>query len=250
MPCAKAELKIMSIANNIAKLEEQIAVACRKADRTRESVQLMAVSKTHPPEAIVEAYTAGLRLFGENRVQEFAAKQPALLAAGMFAAQSGAAFTCIGPVQSNKAARAAQFFDSVDSIDSLRLTERLDQAAKESGKVLSICIEIKLSPEESKHGLVPESAELAELLERLPDFPHLDARGLMMVPPYTDDPEQARPYFRRLRSLRDSLARCFPSLALDSLSMGMSHDFPVAIEEGATVIRIGTALFGQRPSIH
>jgi len=115
---------------------------------------------------------------------------------------------------------------------------------------LSICIEIKLSPEESKHGLAPESAELAELLERLPDFPYLHARGLMMVPPYTDDPEQARPYFRRLRSLRDSLARRFPSLALDDLSMGMSHDFPVAIEEGATVIRIGTALFGQRPSIH
>lgn len=240
----------MSIADNISKVEEQIAIACRKADRTRESVRLMAVSKTHPPEAIVEAYTSGLRLFGENRVQEFAAKRDVLDAAGIFSASDPARFHCIGPVQSNKATRAAQFFDGVDSIDSLRLAERLDQAARQSGKVLSICIEIKLSPEESKHGLAPESAELAELLERIPDFPHLHARGLMTIPPYADDPEQARPFFRRLRELRDALAQRHPKLALDGLSMGMSHDFPVAIEEGATVIRIGTALFGQRPSIH
>jgi len=111
---------------------------------------------------------------------------------------------------------------------------------------LSICIEIKLSPEESKHGLAPESAELAELLERLPDFPYLHARGLMMVPPYTDDPEQARPYFRRLRELRDSLARQYPALPFDDLSMGMSHDFSVAIEEGSTLVRVGTAIFGMR----
>jgi PLP dependent protein len=240
----------MSIANNLAKLEEEIAAACRRADRARESVRLMAVSKTQPSEAIAEAYSAGLRFFGENRVQEFAAKQPTLLAAGILAAQSGAVFNCIGPVQSNKAARAAQLFNGVDSIDSVSLTERLDRAAKQSGKVLPICVEIKLSPEESKHGLAPESAELSELLERLPDFHHLHPHGLMMVPPYTDDPEQARSYFRQLRTLRSSLSSRFPALALDDLSMGMSHDFPIAIEEGATVIRVGTALFGQRPSIH
>lgn len=238
----------MPIAENIIRVEEQIDAACHRANRPRKSVRLMAVSKTHPAESILEAYAAGIRLFGENRVQEYSGKHAALLAAGILTTPPSALFHCIGPLQSNKATRAAKLFDAIDTIDSLRLAERINEAAKEVGKVLPICIEIKLSHEDSKHGLVPETAELNELFERLPNFSHLHTRGLMTVPPYAENPEHARSYFRRLRNLRDSLAQHYPRLALDELSMGMSHDFAVAIEEGATVIRVGTAIFGARPA--
>lgn len=264
----------MSIADNLARVEKQISSACQRSNRSQEEVRLMAVSKTHPAEAILEAYAAGMCLFGENRVQEYARKQPALAEAGIFAGrgsaqnhptQTGAPFKpdsglsgvipgppvqihCIGPVQSNKAARAAQLFDAVDSVDSLRLAERLDRAARDAEKTLSISIEIKLSPEPSKHGLMPDSVELTELLEHLPSLTHLRARGLMTVPPFSNNPEAARPYFRELRELRESLARRYPRLDLKELSMGMSHDFHVAIEEGATTVRIGTAIFGARPA--
>ncbi len=231
----------MSIAENIARIEEEIAAACRRVGRARETVRLMAVSKTHPPESILAAYSAGQRLFGENRVQEFAGKREALLADTPLAS-----FDCIGPVQSNKAARTVEVFDAIDTVDSLRLAERLDQAAEKTGKTLPIYIEIKLSPEPNKHGFAPESAELRQLLERLPDLAHLQPRGLMTIPPFAEDPEQARPYFRQLRVLGDSLARRHPRVALNELSMGMSHDFAIAIEEGATVVRVGTAIFGVR----
>ena len=239
----------MSIADNIAFVEEQVATACRRSDRPRTSVQLMAVSKTHPPESILEAHACGLRLFGENRVQEYAGKHKVLLDADIFATQRSTSFHCIGPLQSNKVSRAVNLFDAVDTVDSLRLAERLQQAASTANKRLPILIEIKISAEVSKHGLTPDTSDFKQLLERLPEFDHLDPRGLMTVPPYADDPEQARPYFRQMRELRDSLARQYPSLALHELSMGMSHDFPVAIEEGATIIRVGTAIFGARPSI-
>lgn len=238
----------MSIADNIALVEEQIAAACRRADRPRTSVQLMAVSKTHPPESILEAHACGLCLFGENRVQEYAGKHKALLDVNIFATRPPAGFHCIGPLQSNKVSRAVNLFDAVDTVDSLRLAERLQQAASDAKKRLPILIEIKLSTEASKHGLTPNTSDLNQLLERLPEFDHLDPRGLMTIPPYADDPEQARPYFRQLRELRDSLARQYPFLALHELSMGMSHDFSVAIEEGATILRVGTAIFGARPS--
>lgn len=238
----------MSIADNIVRVEEKIAAACRKANRSRGSVRLMAVSKTHPPESILAAYAAGIRLFGENRVQEYEGKQPALSSTAIFTMQPPASFHLIGPLQSNKAARAVKLFDAVDTVDSLRLAERLDQAAGDAGKTLPVCIEIKLSPEESKHGFAPDAAELEELFESLPDFRHLEVQGLMTVPPYAEDPEQARRYFRRLHDLRDSLARRYPKVTLNELSMGMSHDFSVAIEEGATLIRVGTAIFGTRPS--
>lgn len=216
--------------------------------RPRDSVQLMAVSKTHPAELIMEAFGCGIRLFGENRVQEFAAKQPALEAAGMFSGAEPAGFHLIGPLQSNKATRAAQIFDAIDSVDSLRLAQRLDEACAGTHKRLPILVEIKLSPEASKHGIGPEADELNALLERLPDLNNLMFRGLMTVPPFADDLEQVRPYFRRLRELRDSLSQRYPALQFDELSMGMSHDFPVAIEEGSTLVRIGTAIFGARPS--
>ncbi|EQD56094.1 pyridoxal phosphate enzyme, YggS family, partial [mine drainage metagenome] len=178
---------------NLARVEEQIAAACHRANRPRESVHLMAVSKTHPSDAIIEAYAAGVRLFGENRVQEYADKRGALQAAGIFAGQLPAIAHCIGPLQSNKAARAAQIFDSIDSVDSLRLADRLNKAAAEANQQLPIFIEIKLGSEESKHGLAPEAAELTSLLEQLPNLTHLQLRGLMTVPPYADDLEQARP---------------------------------------------------------
>jgi len=236
----------MSIAENIARVEEDIAAACRLASRPRGEVRLMAVSKTHPTEAILEAYAAGLRLFGENRVQEFAGKRAALEAAGIFIGDKSAQFHLIGPLQSNKAVRAAQLFDAIDTVDSLRLAQRLHEAAASAGKTLPVLLEIKLSPEAAKHGMAPDSAGLRELLDRLPNLSTLHARGLMTVPPYAEDPEQTRPFFAQLRGLRDSLARQYPHLALDELSMGMSHDFSVAIEEGATSVRIGTAIFGAR----
>ncbi len=239
----------MSIADNLARLEEQITATCHRANRQRESVHLMAVSKTHPSDAIIEAYAAGVRLFGENRVQEYALKRAALQSQDFFAQHAPAAIHCIGHLQSNKAAQAAQLFDSVDSVDSLRLADRLNKAAAEANKQLPIFIEIKLSPEESKHGLTPDTVELDALLEKLPNLAHLELRGLMTVPPYSDDLEQARPYFRQLRKLRDSLAQQHPRLTFDGLSMGMSHDFSVAIEEDATLIRIGTAIFGARPAV-
>ena len=238
----------MSIADNIALVEERIAAACRRAGRPRASVRLMAVSKTHPPESIMEAFASGIRLFGENRVQEYAGKQNALMAAGLFIDPKPASFHCIGPLQSNKTARATQIFDAVDTVDSLRLAERLQQAAAAAGKRLPILIEIKLSTEASKHGLTPDTSDFRQLLEKLPELDHLDPRGLMTVPPFSEDLERVRPYFRQLRELRDSLARQYPFLALHELSMGMSHDFPVAIEEGATILRVGTAIFGARPS--
>ena len=239
----------MSIADSIARVEEQIAAACRRAMRPRDSVQLMAVSKTHPAADIAEAFACGIGLFGENRVQEFATKQSALQAAGMSSDAGPASFHLIGPLQSNKATRAAQIFDAVDAVDSLRLAQRLDEACAAAGKRLPILIEIKLSAEASKHGLAPGAEELHPLLERLPNLKNLKFRGLMTIPPYADDLEQARPYFRRLRELRDSLAQQYPALQFDELSMGMSHDFSVAIEEGSTLVRIGTAIFGARPPV-
>jgi len=199
---------------------------------------------------VAEAAELGLRLFGESRVQEFAAKAPQL--ANWRAEGSNAAadepilFHLIGHLQSNKAARAAELFDAVDSVDSLRLAERLNEAAGRLGKRLPVLIEVKLSPEESKAGLEPALPEAAILLERVPDLHHLDTRGLMTIAPWGVAEEVTRECFRSLRQLRDRWAAAHPRLALDVLSMGMSGDFPLAIEEGATRIRVGTALFGKR----
>lgn len=208
----------------------------------------MAVSKTHPAEAVLEAIAAGVTLFGENRVQEFAQKSLALAERGIVRSEHPAtpSFHLIGHLQSNKAAKAADVFDAVDSVDSLRLAERLNEAALAQKRKLPVLLEIKLSHEESKTGLTPLSPELAELLERMPSLGELELRGLMTVPPFNEDPEAARPYFRQLRELRERLSQAYPQLNFTGLSMGMSGDFAVAIEEGATVVRIGTALFGER----
>ena len=226
----------MSLAANLARIREQIANACQRANRPESGVALMAVSKMHPAESIAEAYAAGLRLFGENRVQEWQEKSAAL------SHLSDAEFHLIGPLQSNKTARAAELFHAIDSVDSLKIATRLESAAQALNKKLPILVEVKLSHEESKHGVSP--AELPALLAAIASLESLIPTGLMTVPPWSEDAEVARPYFRELRRLRDaSLATC-PTLA--KLSMGMSNDFAVAIEEGSTCIRVGTALFGRR----
>ncbi len=237
----------MSIADNIASIQQQIHVACQRAGRSSADVQLMAVSKKHSAQSIQEAYGAGLRVFGENRVQEYASKREEFEAEEMFAADARPIFHLIGPLQSNKAARAVEIFDAIDTIDSLRLAEKLNQAAEKEKKIIPVLLEIKLSAEESKHGLLPQSAELTALLECAVDWRNLKIVGMMTVPPFAEDAELARPYFRRLREIRDALSREYPNITLDQLSMGMSHDFAVAIEEGSTCVRIGTAIFGARP---
>jgi pyridoxal phosphate enzyme (YggS family) len=226
----------MTIAGNLEHLHQQIHEACRRANRSDSEVALMAVSKVHPAEVILEAHAAGQRLFGENRVQEFQEKSQHL--AGL----KDAEFHLIGPLQSNKTTKAAELFHAIDAVDSLKIAQRLDAAAKALGKKLPILVEVKLSHEESKHGLAP--TELPALLREMEALEAVEVVGLMTVPPWSEDAELARPYFRHLRSLRDeSLAR-FPKLT--QLSMGMSNDFRVAIEEGSTCVRVGTALFGKR----
>ena len=243
-------------------LEARIAAACRAAGRPRSEVELMAVSKTFPAEAILEAVSLGLTLFGENRVQEFSAKAGPLqtLRAGRpilsphsgeragdhAASPSAIRVHLIGHLQSNKAQRAAELFDGIDSLDSIRLAERLNNAAAQFGKRLPVLLEVKLSPEESKEGLDPEFPATQELLERLPDLVHLEVNGLMTIAPWGAPEDQTRACFRSLRLWRDRWAAAHPRLNLTALSMGMSGDFELAIAEGATRIRVGTALFGKR----
>ena len=232
----------MTIACNLAETRDRIAIAAARAGRDPADIALMAVCKTFPADAILDAYAAGQRLFGENRVQEFADKFPRV--AGL----ADAKFHMIGHLQSNKSAKAAEIFHAVDSIDSAKLAWRLNDSAQKLGKTLDVLIEINVGGEQAKSGLAPDSPELDATLSQAPQWASLHIRGLMTVPPFTDDPEGARPYFRQLCELRDHLnARHLPSVVLDVLSMGMSHDFEVAIEEGSTCVRVGTAIFGVRP---
>ena len=231
-----------TFATRLAHIEESIASACRRANRPRESVRLMAVSKNHPSSAIVEAVSAGITLFGENRVQEFQRKFQELTTLGI----TNAEVHLIGHLQSNKSAKAAELFSAIDTVDSLHLATRLQNAAASLGKSLPVLLEIKLSDEAAKTGLNPNGHELLELLEHLPDLPQLQLRGLMTIAPFTGDETVTRDCFRSLRTLRDTLAAAHPHLDFSELSMGMSGDFPIAIEEGSTCVRIGTALFGPR----
>ncbi|MGA8527667.1 MAG: YggS family pyridoxal phosphate-dependent enzyme [Candidatus Sulfotelmatobacter sp.] len=231
----------MSVAASIASIQQRIAIAARRAGRNSDEVALMAVTKTQPPERIREAYEAGQRLFGENRVQDFAAK------AGTLQDLQNAEWHMIGHLQTNKAAKTAELFRAVDSVDSLKLAEKLDAAARKLDQKLDVLIEINVGDEAAKSGVAPDSPALEELLLAAPRLEALVFRGLMTVPPFTDDPEGARPYFRKLRELRDAIAaRGLPAVAMQQLSMGMSHDFEVAIEEGSTCVRLGTAIFGER----
>lgn len=232
---------LQQIAANIHSIRERIASAAKRAGRPADEITLMAVTKTQPPENIFAAYPAGIRSFGENRVQEFQAKRNHL--AGL----DGATFTLIGQLQSNKVNKAAELFSAIHAIDSLRLAERLNAAVERSGKaVMPIAIEINTG-DPAKGGLAPDSPELEQLLLSAERLTHIRIQGLMTIPPFTDDPQGARPYFRRLRALRDLIAaRKLPGVSMELLSMGMSHDFEVAIEEGSTCVRVGTAIFGER----
>ncbi len=181
-------------------------------------------------------------MFGENRVQEFAGK------AGSLLDLIDSEWHMIGHLQSNKAAKAAELFGAVDSLDSVKLADRLNAAAEKENKKIPVLIEMNVGAEESKSGVTPESRDLEDLLLAALRFGALEFRGLMTVPPFSDDAENARPYFRRLREIRDAIARRkLPGISMEVLSMGMSHDFEVAIEEGSTCVRVGTAIFGERP---
>ncbi len=211
----------------LAEVEARIGAACRRAGRERAEVSLLAVTKVFPVSVIQAAYEMGLREFGENYVQEFEGKYP--IASGL----AGARFHLIGHLQSNKSRKAGEMFDVVQTIDSGKLARRLD----ELGKPLEVMIEVKLSPEDSKHGCLPD--ELAGVVTAVRACEHLTLTGFMTMPPWNEDAEVSRPYFRALRGLA-------VEHGLQKLSMGMSHDLEVAIEEGSTMVRVGTALFGSR----
>jgi PLP dependent protein len=232
----------MSISLNIAEVQQRTVDASRRVGRQPQEVVLMAVSKTHSAERIREAYGGGIRVFGENRVQEFAGKASSLLDL------ADAQWHMIGHLQSNKAAKAAELFGAVDSIDSLKLAERLNAAAETQNKKIPVLIEMNVGGEAAKSGVPPESRDFEDLLLAAPRFEALEFRGLMTVPPFSEDAEDVRPYFRRLREIRDTIARRkLAAISMDVLSMGMSHDFEVAVEEGSTCVRVGTAIFGERP---
>jgi pyridoxal phosphate enzyme (YggS family) len=237
-------IALMAIAENITLLRSRIIAAACRVQRNPEDVALMGVTKTVASPRIREAYAAGLRIFGENRVQEFATKAEAMKDL------PDAEWHMIGHLQSNKAAKAAELFPHMDSLDSLPLAQKLNSAALDLAKKLSVLIEINIAGESAKSGLAPDSAELGKLLEAAPEFSFLEIRGLMTVPPYNEDPEQSRPYFRTMRAQFEKIAsRNFPCVRMEVLSMGMSHDFEIAIEEGSTCVRLGTAVFGDRPPL-
>lgn len=228
----------MQIRENIAIVQERIAAACRRSGRRPEEVKLVAISKTVPPELVREAYEGGLRDFGENRVQEAKTKRPAL-------SDLTVTWHLVGHLQTNKAKVARELFHWVHSVDSIRLAQKLHQAAVCSGDRLLVLIEVNLGGELTKSGV--REQEVIPLAEQVGQLETLELRGLMVIPPFLEDPEQARPYFRRLRELAHAIeSKKLANLSMQELSMGMSHDFEVAIEEGATMVRVGTAIFGPR----
>jgi pyridoxal phosphate enzyme (YggS family) len=228
----------VEITDNIARLQERIAGACRVSGRRPEDVRLVAITKTVSAERIRAAYEAGLRDFGENRVQEAKAKRPAL-------SQLKATWHMVGHLQTNKARTARELFHWVHSVDSLRLAQKIDQAAVGSEDRLRVLLEVNLGEETTKSGA--RETEVFQLSEEVSKLGTVELRGLMVIPPLFENPEEARPYFRRLGELaRQIAARGLPNVSMQELSMGMSHDFEVAIEEGATMVRIGTAIFGHR----
>jgi PLP dependent protein len=228
------------IREGILRVRERIAAAVRKAGRSGDEITLVGVSKTQPAEAIRAAYEAGLRHFGENRVQEWEGKRSAL-------GDLQATWHLVGHLQSNKAARAAGVFHSVDSVDDSAVAQRLERArdGQSNARKLRVLLEVRVEEEESKSGVRAEEA--AALAEKVVALSHVELAGLMCIPPFLEEAEKVRPYFGRLRELRDALAREIGH-QLPVLSMGMSHDFEVAIGEGATEVRVGTAIFGSRPA--
>lgn len=217
----------------------KIAAACRRAGRNPDDVEIVAVTKTHGAEVVQEAWDAGLTIVGENKVQEAAWKKPASV--------SGPSWHLIGHLQSNKVRHALELFDFIHSVDSVKLADRINYIADEIGASPHILLEVNVSGEKSKSGMKIEEVK-ATIEHIMSECPRITLEGLMTMAPFCDDPEDARPYFRRLRELRDSLEKDL-GIGLPRLSMGMSGDYEVAVEEGATLVRLGTVLFGERPKI-
>lgn len=244
---------VLSIAERWARVQERIAAAARRAGRAPEAVTVVAVTKTVSPEAIVEAYACGLRVFGENRVEEAEEKIPEVRA--RLGPEAPIHWHMVGHLQRRKARRAVALFEVIHSVDSIPLAEKLSRLAVEARRPLPVLLECNVSGEATKYGFRVERWEedaqqregFFEAVARILALPGLQVLGLMTVAPMASDPEQVRPVFRRLRRLQEALARRFPAAAWEHLSMGMTDDFEVAIEEGATMIRLGRAIFGERP---
>jgi len=229
----------LAIAENLAEVRGRIADAARRAGRDVSEVTLVAVSKTFPAERVREAYAAGQRDFGENKVQEGLQKQSEV-------ADIPLRWHLIGHVQSNKAKKAATGYTAIHSVDSLELMRRLDEAAAARPDRLDVLVQVDFAGEATKFGAPPEEA--VRLVDAALAARALALKGLMLLPPWSEDPERTRPWFARLRAFRDRLVENgAPASALAQLSMGMSHDYEAAIEEGATIVRVGTAIFGRRP---
>lgn len=226
---------VPSVSERAASVLERIARAERRSGRTAGSVRLVAVSKTQPLDRILQARAAGLSVFGENYVQEASEKVRAV---------PDAEWHLIGKLQGNKVRRAVSLFSWIQTADSAKRLAEISRCAVEGRKTVPVLIEVNVGAEDSKAGLPPE--ELRAVVESSRGLGGLELRGLMAIPPYAEDPEASRPYFARLRELRDRLARELPWADLQELSMGMSNDFEAAIEEGATIVRVGTAIFGSR----
>ena len=225
----------MDFAENLNLIRQRIAAACARAGRAEDSVTLLAVSKSHPPETIRAAVDCGQMLFGENKIQEPKAKIPLC--------SSKARWQFIGHLQSNKVRDAVELFEMIQGVDSLAIAKEISKRAEQAAKTMPILLEVNVAGEGSKFGYAPEQL-LAELNE-LNALPRIEIHGLMAIPPYTPVPEKARPYFQKLRALKDECEKILGA-PLPQLSMGMSGDFEVAIEEGSTIVRVGTALFGER----
>lgn len=223
----------------LEEVESKIAAACERSGRNPDEVEIVAVTKTHGADVVEEAWRAGLRIVGENKVQEAAWKKPASV--------SGPEWHLIGHLQGNKVRHALEIFDFIHSVDSAKLADRINLIADEIGARPRILLEVNVSGEKSKSGMKPEDVEptLRHIMETCP---RITVEGLMTMAPFSDNPEDARPHFRRLRELRDLLEDRL-GIGLPRLSMGMSGDYEVAVEEGATWVRLGTVLFGERPKV-
>ena len=227
---------VAEVAAAYERLRERIAAACSRCGRSPEEVTLIGASKRQPPDRLQAAFDAGLRVFGENRVQEAEAKRPHL--------PDAARWHLIGPLQSNKVKRAVALFDAIESIDRAKIASALNRAAGARERPLDCYLEVNLGEEPSKHGYPP--AEVLAAADRFGDLENLRLRGLMAIPPPGDSAEASRPWFVQLRRLRDRIRQSLGDRFSGELSMGMSADFEVAVEEGATAVRVGTALFGPR----
>ena len=226
------------IHDNVRSIQERIASACARVGRRPQDVVLVAISKTFPADFVREAYEAGLRDFGENRVQEAAAKRPAI-------SDLDITWHLVGHLQTNKARSARELFHWIHSVDSEKIARKLDQVTSASGDKLPVLLEVNLGEEPSKFGAGDE--EVLRLAEQVSTFKTLELRGLMVIPPFFEDAERVRPYFRRLRELAQSITDAKPAnVRMQHLSMGMTHDFEIAIEEGSTMVRVGTGIFGER----